>query len=249
MMGSTVWLVLALMVLSFFVYRGGHIWQDAGQRGFSLAQRFEWSCLGAILSSRYWWRARIEALSPQEQTDLLTRETRSLGLSRADSLRCPLCGAEVTNAWTLGRDGHPIVAPGPVKCSQCDFRLDACRHCARFLPGAPQAVSSWANVDMTFGRCGFYKTTQPVEQACTPEVAQRLKARGYDQLRAPQPVVDSFVPLDGCNAFTPDRKRLKAGGIHWPGLRRAALLRLLALPTLVMPLSKAIPSEDKQWLL
>jgi hypothetical protein len=249
MMNNSVWLVLALIILSCLVFRAGRIWRDAGQRGLPVAQRFRWSCLGAIISSRYWWRARIEALSPQEQADLLARETGSLGLNRADSLRCPLCGAEVTRAWTLGRDGHPAVAPGPVKCPQCDFRLDACRHCAHFLPGAPQAVSNWANVDMTFGRCGFYKTTQPVEQACTPEVAQRLKARGYDQLRAPQPVVDSFVPPEGCNAFTPDRKRLKAGGVRWPDTRRVALLRLLAPPAPAMPLSQAIPSRDEQWLL
>jgi len=202
-----------------------------------------------MLPSRYWWRARIAALPPQEQADLLAHETKSLELSRADSLRCPLCDAEITRAWTLDRDGHATVAPGPVKCPQCDFRLDACRHCAHFLPGAPQANSNWTSVDMTFGRCGFYKTTLPVEQACTPEVARRLKVHGYDQLRAPQPVIDSFVPLEGCNAFAPDRKRLQAGSIRWPDARRAALLSLLALPAPVATPSEALPPEDEQWLL
>ena len=224
MMSSTEWLAFALGALAFLIYRAGCIWLDASRRGFSLARRFGWSCIGAILPARYWWQARIEALSPQERADLVARETASLGLSRADGLRCPLCNAEIAQAWTLGGDGRPTVAPGPVKCPQCDFRLDACRHCAHFLPGAP-ASSSWTSADMTFGRCGFYRAVQPVEQAYPPEVAQRLKARGYDQLRAPRPIVDSFVPLDGCNAFEPDRKRLHAGGIRWPDARRTALLR------------------------
>jgi hypothetical protein len=224
MMSSTVWLAFVL-ALAFVIYRAGRIWLDASRRGFDPAQRFGWSCIGAILPARYWWQARIEALSPQERAVLVARETASLGLSCADSLRCPLCSAEVAHAWTLGRDGRPTVAPGPVKCPQCDFRLDACRHCAHFLPGAP-ASSSWTSADMTSGRCSFYRAVQSVEQACAPEVAQRLKAHGYDQLRAPRPIVDSFVPLDGCNAFEPDRKRLRAGGIRWPDARRAALLRV-----------------------
>jgi hypothetical protein len=83
------------------------------------------------------------------------------------------------------------------------------------------------SADLTFGRCDFYKSVQPVEQACAPEVAQRLKAHGYDQLSAPQPIIDSFVPLDGCNAFEADRERLQVGGLRWPDARRMALLRLL----------------------
>ena len=226
-MSNTVGQALALAILGFLVYRAGRIWLDAGRHGFNRLRRLGWACVGAILPSRYWWGARVRALSPHEQDDLLERESASTGLTQADSLRCPLCGAEVPRAWTLDRDGRVSVAPGPIRCPQCDFRLDACRHCAHFLPGAAQASSSWVSTDMTYGRCGFYTSVQPVEQACTPEVAQRLKVRGYDQLRAPQPVIDSFVPLDGCNAFEADRKRLQAGGIRWPDARRTALLRLL----------------------
>ena len=249
MMSNTLWLVIALGALSLMIYRAGRIWQDAGQRGLSLRQRLGWSCFGAMVPSRYWWRARIGTLPPQEQAELLACETASLGLTRADSLWCPLCGTEVERAWTLDCDGRPTVAPGPVQCPQCDFRLDACRHCANFLPGLPQAASSWTSTDTTFGRCGFYKATLPVAQICPPEVAQRLQARGYDQLRAPRPIVDSFVPLDGCRAFAPDRQRLRAGGIRWPDARRVALLRLLAQPAPAATRSDAMPSEDEQWLL
>jgi hypothetical protein len=226
-MSNYVWLAFTLAILALVGYRAGRIWLDASQHGFSLLRRLGWACLGALLPSLYRWGARIKALSPQEQADLLARETASTGLTHADSVRCPLCGSEVPRAWTLDRDGRPTVAPGPIQCPQCDFRLDACRHCTHFLPGAHQASSSWVSADLTFGRCDFYKSVQPVEQACAPEVAQRLEARGYDQLRAPQPIIDSFVPLDGCYAFEADRKRLRSGGVRWPDARRTALLRLL----------------------
>jgi len=245
-------LAVGLAALGFLAWRAGRIWVDTGQRGFGLARRLGWTLLGVITPSRYWWEARMEALSPHEQTDLLARETTALGLSRADSLRCPLCSAEVPHAWALAPDGRPTVAPGPIECPHCDFRLDSCRHCAHFLSGAPQG---WGNSgghsdDWTFGRCNQYKITQPVEQACAPETARQLKARGYEHLRAPLPITDSFLPPDSCTAFKPHRKRLRAGGIRWPDTRRVALLRLLAppqAPDTTPP--EELPSGDEQWLL
>ena len=202
-MGNYLLLAAGVGALGFLACRAGRVWADAGQRGFSLGRRIGWALLGAVVPSRYWWGARIEALSPQEErADLLARETEALGLSRADSLRCPLCGAQVPHAWVLASDGRPTVAPGPVECPRCDFRLDACRHCARFLPGSPQAQGQfgWSGGDLTFGRCEHYQVSQPVEQACAPGVARQLKARGWDQIRAPRPVVDSFLPPDFCTA-------------------------------------------------
>jgi hypothetical protein len=89
-----------------------------------------------------------------------------------------------------------------------------------------------------------------VEQACTPEMARRLKARGWDRIRAPRRIVDSFLPPDSCRAFAPDRKRLRVGLVRWPDARRVALLRLLAEPQ--APETEAPeepPSGDEQWLL
>ena len=254
-MGSVFWLALGLAILSFLAYRAGRIWVDAEQRGFDLRRRLGWALLGGVVPSRYWWGARIGSLSPQERADVLARETRALGLSRADSLRCPLCGAEVSHAWVLASDGRPTVAPGPVECSSCDFRLDACRHCARFLPGSHQAQgqSGWGGGDLTSGRCGCYKVSQPVEQACPPQVARQLKARGWERIRAPRPIVDSMLPPDFCTAFKPDRKRMEAGGVAWPDARRVALLRLLAPPaapeTSPPEAAPIEPSDEEQWLL
>jgi len=249
-MGELIWAALALGVLGFLGYRAGRVWVDASRRGFPLARRLGWALLGAVVPSRYWWGARIEALSPDERDELLARETEALGLSRADSLRCPLCGAEVPGAWTLTPDGRPTVARGPVECPHCDFRLDACRHCAHFLPGSAQTQGQvgLGSGELTFGRCERYKTAQPVERVCPPEMARQLKARGWETVRSPMAIIDSFVPPDTCTAFAPDRKRLKMGGVRWPDARRAALLRLLSPPSAAEAAGE-LPKEDEQWLL
>ncbi|MGD8625572.1 MAG: hypothetical protein PVF47_10570 [Anaerolineae bacterium] len=85
----------------------------------------------------------------------------------------------------------------------------------------------WQTGDVTFGRCGHYRSPQPVEQACAPGMARQLKERGYERVRAPRPIADSFLPPDSCRAFRPERKRLRDSGIHWPDARRVVLLRLL----------------------
>jgi hypothetical protein len=243
---------VGLAALGFLAWRAGAIWVDTSKRDFGLARRLGWALFGAMAPSRYWWGARMEALSPHEQTDLLARETAALGLSRADSLHCPLCGAEVPHAWALASDGRPTVAPGPIKCPHCDFRLDSCRHCAHFLPGPPQAWGSlsWGGGDVTSGRCNIHKVTQPVEKACSPEMVRQLKARGYEFIQAPQPITDSFLPPEICTAFELHRKRLRASGIRWPDARRAALLRLLASPLVPETTPpEELPSGDEQWLL
>lgn len=217
-----------LAILSYLVFRGVRIWRDAGSRGLSARQKIGWAMIGALLPGRYWWEARIAAMSPEEQRDLLAQETAKLGLSRAGGQVCPLCGAEIARAWALTAAGEPGIAPGPVECPSCDFRLDACRHCARFLPGSPRGWTgfSFSENDTTYGRCSFYKKVQPVEQAAAPDVARLLKSRGYDRISAPMPIQDSMMRPDSCRAFTPDRKRIEASGLRWPEARRVALLRL-----------------------
>jgi hypothetical protein len=243
---------LALAAVGFLAYRSGRVWSDAGRYGFGPLTRLGWSLLAALVPNHYWWGARIEALPADEKDALLARETTALGLCRADSLRCPLCGAEVPHAWTLAVGDQPAVAPGPIECPACDFRLDACRHCEHFLPGPPRSWAShpWDGDDITFGRCQYYRTSQPVEQACAPDVARQMIARGYDRTRAPRPIQDSFLPPDSCTAFAPEPRRLRAGGVRWPGARRGALLRLLG-PARAPgePPAEPIASGEERWLL
>jgi hypothetical protein len=222
-------LIVGLAALAFLAWRAERIWQDAGRRDFDPRQRIGWTIKGAIVPALYWWAARIEALSPQEQEWLLARETEALGVSCADSLRCPLCGAEIPGAWTLTGSGQPTVAAGLVHCPACDFRLDACRHCRHFLPGSPAGWEQpvWGQGDITFGRCDFYKQLQPVEQTAAPDIARRLRSRGYEQIQAPLLIQDSMLRPDFCRAFAPDRKRIEASAACWPAARRTALLRLL----------------------
>ena len=131
-------IALAVALLVFAAWRAVPIWLNSRAHGWSFARRLGWSLLGVVVPSRYWWQARLEGLEPGDRAALLARETSALGLSRADALRCPLCGAEVPQAWALDTDGQIQVAEGPVTCPECDFRLDACRHCANFLPGTPR---------------------------------------------------------------------------------------------------------------
>lgn len=244
------WLVIGLGVLGLFAFRAGRVWLDAGKRGFEPVRRFGWSLFGGIASTRYWWGARIEALSAQERNALLVSETETLGLSRADSVRCPLCTAEVPRAWTLTSAGHPTVASGPVKCPDCDFRLDACRHCTHFLPGLTRGAGAapWLAGDVTSGRCDRYKGPLPVDQVCAPDLARQLKNRGYEQIRAPLQIPDSYLPPEHCTAYAPDRKKLGESGIHWPDNRRTALLRLLDPPVVTVPPAGSLLSGDERWL-
>jgi hypothetical protein len=246
---SHVWLILGMgLLLGFLGYRAERIWLDSRQRGVSFPRRLSWAIAGSLRPNHYWWDARIEALTAPERKELLTRETAALGLRRADSLLCPLCGAEVSHAWTLRAGGQPAIARGPIQCPACDFRLDACRHCTHFSPGSPQdwRASPWNQGDPGSGRCNQYKSAQPVEQACAPDIARRLRDRGYEDILAPLPIVDSFLPPSFCRSFVPHHKRLQDGGIRWPDARRVALLRLLAPQAPTAPPAGGRAADDRR---
>lgn len=229
---------------------GGWTYADARRLGAPQKRSLRLA-LAAILSpARYWWGARLILLPRAEQERLLTEEAARLGLSRVDSVRCPLCGAEIERAWTIDDSGRLAVRPGPVSCPQCDFRLDACRHCRHFQPGG--AANSLGGVaDYTHGSCGVHKRSQPVEDFCTPGMARQLRARGYDYLSGPAPILDSYLPLSGCRSFALDERRLRASGVRRPGLRQRGLLRLLAMSGEAEDegTSPELPSSEEQWLL
>ena len=250
---ALVWGLILAAGLGFLAWRGARIWLDAGQLAAppGAARRLGWSLWGAIVPGHYWWARRLEAMSPPARQALLVREIEKLGLSQANAERCPLCGAEIPGAWALGDRGRATVAPGPAACPECDFRLDSCRHCKHFLPGGPPGAFQLGArpADVTSGRCGFYKRSQPVEQAASPEMARRLQERGYDRVRAPMQIQDSMLRPDFCRAFDPDPKRIKASDVGWPGPRRAAVLRLLGATSGSGPQGRRERLEEGKWLL
>lgn len=205
---------------------GGWVYADARRLGVSPARGLRFALAAVLSPIRYWGDARLALLPRSEQERLLSEEAARLGLSRVDSVRCPLCGTEIERAWTVDSSGRLAVVPGPARCPQCDFRLDACRHCHHFQPGgAANSLSSLA--DYTSGRCRVHRRSQPVEDFCTPEMARRIKERGYDYLSGPSPIPDSYVPLDGCRSFALSERRFRTSGVRRPGMRRRGLLRLL----------------------
>jgi hypothetical protein len=174
-MSDYLWLAAGLAIFGFLAYRAGRVWVDAGQRGFDPAQRLGWALLGAVAPSRYWWGARIEELSPPEREELVARETAALGLSRADSLRCPLCTAEVPHAWALTPDGRPTITPGPVECPRCDVRA---------LQSSPGVAAHRAGLPAGRGPpvegTGLGPGPRPADhhrQLCAPRLLHRLHAR------------------------------------------------------------------------
>jgi hypothetical protein len=58
-------------------------------------------------------------------------------------------------------------------------------------------------------------------------MARQLKERGYDEIRAPMQIADSYLRPDFCRAFEAEPGRIRSSRIRWPGPRRRALLRLL----------------------
>jgi hypothetical protein len=248
---------LPLAGMGFLTWRAVRIWIDVGRLTSQAgsrpgpARRLGWALWGALLPNRYWWGARIEAMPPDARQRLLAREAAALGLSHADAERCPLCGAEIPQAWTLDAEGRVKVAPGPVECPECDFQLDACRHCRYFLPGPPRSSFQLgpSEADITFGRCAFYKRAQPVEEAAAPDMARSLRQRGYDRIRAPMRITDSMLRPDSCRAFEPHRKRMAASDVDWPGPRRAALLCLEGAVVRQRARGEQRPAPDQErWL-
>jgi hypothetical protein len=213
----------ALILAGLLAWRGGvalRVQRDARRRGVSLT----WAMIAFVDASRYWWGARLDALTRREARSLLEAEARVLGVRQVSNVPCPLCAAEIEAALALNGDGALAVRPES-RCPRCDFRLDACRHCLHFQPaGDPYSGFNRAD-DFTHGRCGFYRAHQPVREAY-PHLAGRLEAMGYETLTAPRPIVDSYIPLDECTAFTLSPKRWQRG--HLPRLdrRRLALIRL-----------------------
>jgi hypothetical protein len=199
---------------------------DARRRGVARLVAARWALLGLIVPQRYWWGFRLETLTADEGQRLLGEAAQAHGLGSVANVRCPLCDAELAEALSSGPSGGWAIRPG-ARCPRCDFRLDACRHCQHFLPGADPTAVFQEYKDFTHGRCGRYHARQPVRDAY-PHLAERLERMGYDSLSGPKAILDSYLPLEECTSFSVHLGRLRANKVAWLTHQRLALLRLNA---------------------
>ncbi len=195
---------------------------DARRRGCELIAIGRWALTAMVDADRYWWGARLDRLAAPEARELLVEAARAHNLLTVTSVRCPLCDAEIKNALAVADDGDLYVRR-QAACAHCDFRVDACRHCAHFIPAGATVFDRHG--DFSHGRCDFYRAPEAVRTAY-PEHASRMEAMGFDMLPTPKPIVDSFIPLAECTAFSLKPELLQQSKVPWVGRQRAALIRL-----------------------
>jgi hypothetical protein len=221
-------LVLLMCCLAWRVVLAVRVGRDAHQRGLTIQASLGWALVALADARRYWWGARLNLLTDDEAQALLRHAAREHGLLHVTYVRCPLCGSKIADALTVAASGT-LTTRARATCDRCDFRLDACRHCRHFLPGSTSlAVGTLVQDrggDPTHGRCARYHDWQPVRET-HPHMAQRLVAMGYECLRAPKRILDSYFPLAECTSFDLDLKRLRQSEIPWLTSQRIALVRL-----------------------
>jgi len=248
-------ILLAIIVGAAAVWAlvmGALVWRDA--RALAVPPRDRWPLVleGVVRPWRYWYLIRPSRMSPAARQEWLAAQARRLGLPHVRTAYCPLCGGEIADAWRTRPDGRLTTAPGPVRCPRCDFRLDACRHCAYFQPAGATTGSPWniGEIAWTHGRCILYKSLQPVEAITNREMARRLRERGYDHLRAATPIADSYIPLAECRGFVLEPRHLKHSGMQRPGLRQRLAIQVETMDQTKEEAAEPPPSDDEaQWLL
>jgi hypothetical protein len=250
------WVFLALTA-AWVLLMGTYFWREA--RGWGVPSSELWRLIlrGLVDPVRFWYCERPLHWPAEIREKWLRAMAQRLGLNDVRAAHCPLCGSEIPNAWDVDHRGRLTVGPGPVRCPQCDFRLDACRHCRYFQPAGASSGGAWSGIGMswTHGRCTFYKSVQPVEEIVTADMARRMRERGYTHLRAPTPIADSYIPLDMCNAFVLELNFLPHSGMRKPGRRQRLALWVLAAaqtPQLTRVPAEGegpLPGDEEQWLL
>ena len=197
---------------------------DARRRGFEPIAIGRWALTALLDADRYWWGARLDRLAVPEARELLAEAARAHNLLSVTDVRCPLCDTEIKNALAVADNGELYVRR-QAACAHCDFRVDACRHCAHFIPSTAGATMFDRHGDFSHGRCGFYRAPEAVRTAY-PQHASRMEAMGYDMLPSPKPIVDSFIPLAECTAFSLKPEHLRYSGVPGINRQRVALIRL-----------------------
>ena len=197
---------------------------DARRRGFKPGEIGRWALAAMFDADRFWWGARLDRLAAPEARELLADTTRAHNLLNVANVRCPLCDAEIKNVLSVAADGE-LVVRRQAACAHCDFRVDACRRCAHFMPSTAGATAFDRHGNFSHGRCAQYRALEPARTAY-PQQARRMEALGYDALPTPKSIVDSFIPLAECTAFSLKPDHLGYSGVPWIDRQRVALIRL-----------------------
>jgi hypothetical protein len=214
-------------VVLLVLWRGvitARVAQDARRRGFASREVIRWALIAVFAEDRYWWGARLDRLAGPEARELLIDLTRTHNLLSITNVRCPLCDTEIKNALAV-TDGGELYVRRNAACPHCDFRVDACRHCAHFQPATDGFTMFDRRGDFSHGRCDFYRAVESVRTAY-PQHARRMEALGYDMLPIGKPIADSYLPLAECTAFALKPEHLRQNGVRWIDRQRIALIRL-----------------------
>ncbi len=220
-------LVLIVFGLGLLAWRGfvaTQVGLDARRRGFTPSDMIRWVLVAVVAADRYWWGARLDRMSLPEARELLVETARAHSLLSVVNARCPLCDYEIENALAVAAAGELYIRR-QATCAHCDFRLDACRHCVHFRPATDGATTFDRQGDFSHGRCGFYRSMESV-RAAYPLHASRLEAMGYDMLPTSKLIVDSYIPLAECTAFSLKQELLHQSKVPWIDRQRVALIRL-----------------------
>jgi hypothetical protein len=221
---DTLFIVVGACLLTWRIIVAAQVARDARQRGFKPIAIGRWALVALVAADRYWWGARLDRLSIAEARELLVETARAHNLLNVTSMRCPLCDSEMKNVLAVADNGDLYVRR-QATCPHCDFRVDACRHCAHFLPATDGATVFDRHGDLSHGRCAQYRALESVRTAY-PQHAHRMEALGYDMLPTPKLIVDSFIPLEECTAFSLVPEHLRDSHVPWIGRQRIALIRL-----------------------
>lgn len=224
---ATFYLLVILGTAAVLLWRGiiaARVGLDARRRGFPPRDVIRWALIAVVGEDRYWWGARLDRLPVLEARELLIDLARAHNLLSVVNVRCPLCSTEIKHALAAADTGD-LYVHRHAACSHCDFRVDACRHCAHFLPASASPTAFEQRGDFSHGRCGVYRAVEPVRTAY-PQQASRMEALGYDRLPTPKSIADSFIPLPECTAFALNLQLLQQSNVLWLNRQRVALIRL-----------------------
>jgi hypothetical protein len=220
-------LLIWLGGVSVLLWRGvnsAQVAADARRRGFATGEVIRWALIACVAEDRYWWGARLDRLPVPNARELLIDLTRAHNLLSITNVRCPLCDTEIKNALAVADNGELYVRRNAA-CPHCDFRVDACRHCAHFQPATGGLTPFDRGGDFSHGRCGYYRAVEPVRTAY-PQHARRMEALGYDMLPTPKRIADSYIPLAECTAFSLKPELLRNSRVPWIDRQRVNLIRL-----------------------